>query len=98
MFGTLIQVLNLLANILRIAVISQFVLYLLITYNVVSLHNRFVGALWTTANSILDPLLRPIRRRMPDTGMIDLSPMVLLFGIWLAQAILDILQKQYVGY
>ena len=98
MFGTLIQVLSLLATILRIAVIAQFVLYLLLTYNVVSMHNRFVGALWTTANAVLDPLLRPIRRRMPDTGQIDLSPMVLLFAIYLVQVVLQTLQNQYVGY
>ena len=97
MIVAIIQALGLIANILRYIVIFQFVLYLLIAYNVVSLHNKYVGALWSTANSLLDPLLRPIRRHLPDTGGIDFSPMVLLFAIYLVQVVLDTLFKQYAG-
>lgn len=38
--------------------------------------------------SITEPLLAPLRRALPRTGMFDLSPMVLTFGlVLLAQAI-----------
>jgi YggT family protein len=31
-----------------------------------------------TVDSVVEPLLAPIRRFMPQTGMLDFSPMVLL--------------------
>lgn len=35
-----------------------------------------------TIARILEPLLSPIRQFMPQTGMIDFSPMILLFILW----------------
>ena len=32
-----------------------------------------------------EPMLAPIRRKMPSLGMLDLSPLVLLFGVILLQ-------------
>jgi YggT family protein len=34
-----------------------------------------------------EPLLAPIRRRLPPTGQIDLSPMVLVLLLWLVEQI-----------
>jgi YggT family protein len=74
----LIPTLMLLANIVSKAVIVQFILYLLLTFNVVSMRNQFVAGLWEAINAVLAPLLRPIQRLMPPTGGIDFSPMVLI--------------------
>lgn len=74
----LIPTLMLLANIVSKAVIVQFILYLLLTFNVVSMRNQFVAGLWEAINAVLSPLLRPIQRLMPPTGGIDFSPMVLI--------------------
>ncbi|KPK89358.1 MAG: hypothetical protein AMJ88_17700 [Anaerolineae bacterium SM23_ 63] len=41
-----------------------------------------------TLDSIVQPMLAPIRRIMPPTGMIDFSPLVLIFLIWLVERIL----------
>jgi YggT family protein len=38
---------------------------------------------------ITEPIIRPIRRIMPQTGMIDLSPLVALLLIFLLQTILN---------
>jgi YggT family protein len=75
---TLIEILSYLISIITTVVIVQFVLSLLISFNVVNMHNDFVAALWRALNAILDPILNPIRRIMPDTGPIDFSPMVLI--------------------
>lgn len=32
-------------------------------------------------HSLTDPLLRPIRKALPETGGLDFSPMVLLIGL-----------------
>ena len=74
----MIDIVAYLAWILTVLVIVQFVLSLLIAFNVVNMHNEFVAAVWRAVNALLDPLLAPIRRIMPDTGTIDFSPMVLI--------------------
>jgi YggT family protein len=85
---TLIDIISYLIQIIQVVVIVQFVLSLLITFNVVNMHNNFVESLWRALNAILDPILNPIRRIMPATGGIDFSPMVLIIGLVIVQKIL----------
>lgn len=77
-FYTLAEIVDYLISIIIMLVIVQFIMSLLISFNVVNMHNRFVEGLWRAINAILDPILNPIRRLMPHTGMIDLSPLVLI--------------------
>lgn len=88
LFITLYEIISYLINIIVIVVIAQFVLSLLISFNVVNMHNDFVAAVWRALNAILDPVLAPIRRIMPNTGSLDLSPMVLIIGLTVIQIIL----------
>ena len=88
MLLALIQIIGYLIGIVTTVVIVQFVLSLLIAFNVVNLSNNFVASIWQALNMILDPFLKPIRRIMPDTGMIDFSPMVLLIGLRILQMLL----------
>lgn len=78
LFYTLAEIVDYLISIVIMLVIIQFIMSLLISFNVVNMHNRFVEGLWRAINAILDPILNPIRRFMPHTGMIDLSPLVLI--------------------
>lgn len=88
MLNALIQILGLLIDLVTTVVIVQFVLSLLLAFNVVSLSNNIVASLWQALNAILDPVLRPIRKIMPDTGMIDFSPIILIFGMRVLQILL----------
>jgi len=88
LFFTLYEIISYLINIIVIVVIAQFVLSLLISFNVVNMHNQFVAAVWRAVNAILDPVLGPIRRIMPNTGALDLSPMVLIIGLTVIQIVL----------
>lgn len=84
----LIPILELLSSVVSTVIIVQFVLSLLLAFNVVNYSNKFVYSIWTSLNAILDPMLRPIRRRMPNTGAIDFSPLILLLLIRIALIIL----------
>ena len=84
----LIEIVTLLVNVIVVAVIIQFVLSLLLAFNVVNRHNGFVDAVWTAINAILEPVLAPIRRIMPKTGAIDFSPMVLIIALQIVLIIL----------
>lgn len=87
LFLTLFEIIGYLISILVTLVIVQFVLSLLISFNVVNMHNNFVAAVWQAVNAMLEPVLRPIRRLMPATGALDLSPMVLIIGLTILQIV-----------
>jgi YggT family protein len=89
MLLALIQIIGLLISLITTIVIVQFVLSLLIAFNVVSLSNQLVASIWHALNVILDPFLKPIRRILPDTGMIDFSPIVLIVGLRIIQRLLS---------
>lgn len=93
---TLSQIIGYLVSILIFFIIAQFVLSLLISFNVVNMHNNFVAAIWQALNAILDPILNPIRRLMPNTGAIDFSPMVLIIGLNILNIVISNLA--YAGY
>jgi YggT family protein len=86
---TLINIIALLTNIVVMLVIVQFVIGLLFAFNVVNSSNQFLVQVYRSINSLLEPVLGPIRRIMPETGAIDFSPLVLVIGL---QVLLIILQ------
>ena len=88
MLLALISIIGYLMTILSTVVIIQFILSLLIAFNVVSLSNNIVASIWQALSVIIDPFLKPIRRFMPDTGMIDFSPIVLIIGLRIIQMLL----------
>jgi len=90
---TIAQILDLLISVVVTLVIVQFVLGLLIAFNVVNMSNQFVSAIWTALNALLQPLLAPIRRIMPNTGAIDFSPLVLIIGLQILQIIVGNLAR-----
>ena len=88
LFSMLSQIVGYLISIIIVLVIVQFVLSLLVAFNVVNMHNQWVAAIWRSINALLEPLLRPIRRLLPDTGAIDFSPLVLIVGLEILRIIL----------
>ena len=75
---TLIRIVELLANVLVTLILVQFVIGMLLTFNVVKRSNEFVIAIYNSINALLEPVLGPIRRMMPATGAMDFSPLVLI--------------------
>jgi YggT family protein len=89
--NTLAQLLGFVIYLLQLLIylmIAQVILSWLVAFNVVNLSNRFVRAIAQGLDRLLDPLLRPLRRVLPDLGGIDLSPMLLILAIILVQRLL----------
>ena len=59
-------------------IIAVAVMSWLIAFNVVNMYNDVVRSIWTFLNALTEPLLRPIRRVLPNMGGLDISPVVLL--------------------
>ena len=74
----LLQIIEVITSAIIFLVIIQFVIGLLFAFNVVSPSNDFLMQVYRSINALLEPILRPIRRLMPDTGAIDFSPLVLI--------------------
>ena len=49
----------------------------LVAFNVINSYNPLVRSILSTLDRVYDPLVRPIRRVLPDLGGLDLSPMLL---------------------
>ncbi len=62
-------------------VIAAVILSWLTAFNVVNTQNRVVYMIGDVIYRMTEPVLRPIRRILPDLGGIDLSPVVLLLGL-----------------
>ncbi len=75
----LVQVINVFAEILILVVILSAILsYFMDPYHPVR----------SGLNSIVEPLLNPIRQVIPPVGMIDFSPLILIVLIQLAKQII----------
>ena len=70
-------------------IIVQFIMSWLINFDVINLRNPFVAQVWQSLNRITAPIYRPIRRMLPDMGGLDLSPMIVLFGLIALQVIVN---------
>jgi YggT family protein len=80
----LIQLVGFLMMVLTLViwiVVIQAILSWLVAFNVINTYNAFVRTVLTTLDRLIDPMLRPIRRVLPDLGGIDLSPMVLILAL-----------------
>lgn len=75
---TIVGVLGIIANVIVMLVIVQFIISLLFAFNVVNSRNDFLWQIHNSINALLDPLLRPIRKILPNTGAIDFSPLALI--------------------
>ena len=68
--------------------IASAVLSWLIAFNVVNTRNQFVSSVWDFLYRITEPALRPIRNMLPNLGGIDISPIILLLGIFFIQSVI----------
>lgn len=69
-------------------VIASAIFSWLYAFNVVNPRNQIVAIIGSTLYKLTEPALRPIRRILPDLGGLDLSPVVLLLGLWFLQTLI----------
>jgi YggT family protein len=89
----LIPVINVLLVILNLywwVLILSAVLSWLVAFNVINTSNPFVSNITDMLWRLTEPVLRPIRRFMPNLGGIDISPVIVLLLIMLVSNYLEI--------
>ena len=56
--------------------IAHIIMSWLISFQVLNLYQPLVSQIWTGLNRLLEPIYGPIRRVLPNTQPLDLSPLV----------------------
>ncbi len=62
-------------------IIISAILSWLIAFDVVNRRNRAVYMIADSFHRLTEPALRPIRKRIPDLGGLDISPVILILGL-----------------
>ena len=81
MISALVYIINSAAYLYFWVVVIMVVLSWLVAFNVVNPYNQFVRTVQTFCYRATEPLLKPIRRFLPDLGGLDISPIILLIGV-----------------
>ena len=68
--------------------IAAAVLSWLIAFNVVNTRSPVVSAIGEFLYRITEPVLRPIRNRLPNLGGIDISPIIVILIIIFIQSVI----------
>lgn len=66
-------------------IIAQAILSLLIGFGIVNARQPLVSAIGEFLYRITEPVLAPVRRRMPNLGPVDISPMVVIIALLFVQ-------------
>ena len=72
----------------KYVIVGSAVMSWLIAFNVVNIRNDVVRSIWQTLTGLTEPLLAPIRRVMPNTGGVDISPVVLFLLLLLVEQVI----------
>jgi YggT family protein len=84
----LLDVIFIVLDLYMYLVIAWVILSWLIAFNVVNTRNPLVAAIGDFLYRITEPVLRPIRQRMPNLGGIDISPIILFLIIILIKHVI----------
>ena len=63
-------------------VIIHVILSWLVAFNILNTQSRFVYAILEFTYKATSPILNKIKNFIPNLGQIDISPIILLLGLW----------------
>ena len=69
-------------------VIASAIMSWLVAFGVVNMRNQFIRTIVETLYRLTEPMLRPIRRMLPNLGGVDISPVILLLGLFFIRNLL----------
>ena len=85
----LLWLLNRIIDIYSFLLLAYVILTLLTSFGIVNARQPLVSAIGEFLYRITEPLLGPIRRRLPNFGPIDISPVVLLLALQFLQVAIN---------
>lgn len=83
--GTLYDALMLILNVVWFVMIVHIIMSWLINFQVLNLRQPLIWQLWNGLNRLLEPIYTPVRRLLPNTGGLDLAPLIVFIAIIILQ-------------
>ncbi|MFQ5438693.1 MAG: YggT family protein [Paracoccaceae bacterium] len=80
---TLYQTLGMIVGVAQFIVILHVILSWLISFQVLNMRQPLVSQFWYGLTGLLEPVYSRVRRFLPNTGAIDLAPLVVLLAIFI---------------
>ena len=84
LLGLIIQIINLYQFILLIYIIATW----LLNFNIINASNRFVFSVMEAMFRLCEPILKLVRKYIPNFGSIDISPVIVYLGLWFVKNLL----------
>lgn len=94
---SLIQIIFLLLDVLWYLIVVQVIMSWLVNFGVLNMSQPFIIQIWSSINKLLEPVYRPVRNFIPQTGGLDIAPLVVIVGIIIIRIILSNNFPVYVG-
>ncbi|WP_312529741.1 YggT family protein [Paracoccus sp. (in: a-proteobacteria)] len=85
---TLFQALMMILDVVWFIMIAHIIMSWLINFQVLNLRQPVVWQIWNGLSRLLEPLYAPVRRILPNTGGLDLAPLVVFIAIIILQRLL----------
>ena len=82
---TLYQAIMLILDVIWFLMIAHIIMSWLINFQVLNLRQPLVWQIWNGLSRLLEPLYAPLRAVLPNTGGLDLAPLVVFIVIIIAQ-------------
>ena len=79
--GPLLHVILIAIELYMWILVIGVVLSWLVVFNVINSTNRVIYIIGDFCHRATEPLLRPIRRILPNLGSLDISPLILILGL-----------------
>ncbi|MDE3026797.1 MAG: YggT family protein [Paracoccaceae bacterium] len=79
---SLLQILLMILNLVYFVVIAHIIMSWLINFQVLNLRQPLVYQIWDGLNRLLNPIYSRIRNILPNTGSLDLAPLIVLIAIY----------------
>ena len=86
---TLYETLMLILNVIWFVMIAHIIMSWLNNFQVLNLRQPLVASLWDGLTRLLEPIYAPVRRLLPNTGGLDLAPLVVFVVIIVLQRMLQ---------
>ena len=88
MLNPFVDLLAAIIHLYSIVVIVWAIMATLISFKILNAYQPLVQRIMYALDRLVEPVLKPIRKYMPDLGGIDLSPIVLLLLLSFAKGVL----------
>ncbi len=85
---SILQILLLVISVAKFIVIAHIIMSWLINFGVLNLHQPLVRQIWDGISQLLNPIYSKIRQFLPNTGTLDLAPLVAILALLALEIIL----------